>query len=72
MPARTAIIHLLTKAGIFFGALLLVGVLLAAIPTHRVSPAQSSASQESQSRHPDVNSMPGMDMSAEDATEAGA
>ena len=72
MPARTAIIHLLTKAGIFVGALLLVGVLLAAIPTHKVSPAQSSASQESQSRHPDVNSMPGMDMSAEDSTEAGA
>ncbi|MEQ1473091.1 MAG: hypothetical protein ABLQ96_04690 [Candidatus Acidiferrum sp.] len=62
MPSRGTIIHLVTKAGILFGALFLVGVLLAAIPAHKSPALQNSAPQESQSAPPTAHSMPGMDM----------
>ncbi|MDQ1408406.1 MAG: hypothetical protein QOJ41_141 [Acidobacteriaceae bacterium] len=48
MSARDTAVRLITKAGILFGALFLVGVLLAAIPAHKLQPQPSSA-QESQS-----------------------
>ena len=72
MSVRSTTIHLATKAGIFFGALFLVGVLLAAIPTHTLPPAPSSASQESPAAQSGSNTMPGMDMSDEHANEANA
>ena len=49
MSARNTAIHLITKAGTLFGALFLVGVLLAAIPAHKSQPPQTSGAQESQS-----------------------
>jgi hypothetical protein len=72
MFVRSTSIHIATKAGILLGALFLVGVLLAAIPAHKLTPAQSSSSQESPALQSTPNSMPGMDMSDEHATEAGA
>lgn len=60
MSSRSATLHLVTKTAIFFSALFLVGVLLAAIPSHKSTPAQDSASQESQATSP--HHMPGMDM----------
>jgi hypothetical protein len=72
MSARHTTIHLITKAGILFGALLLVGVLLAAIPAHKSQAPQTSAAQESRSTPSDSNTMPGMDMSDQHTAEAGA
>ena len=42
MSARHTAIHLITKAGTLFGALFLVGVLLAAIPAHKSQPSQTN------------------------------
>jgi hypothetical protein len=78
MSARSTFIHLATKAGILFGALFLVSVLLAAIPGHRAPAApeqqaqQSSASQSQESQQMDHSSMPGMDMDDAKANEAHA
>src|SRR3981081_951582 len=78
MSARSTFIHLATKAGILFGALFLVSVLLAAIPGHR-PPAvpgqdaqQSSSSQPQESQPMDHSKMPGMDMDDARANEAHA
>jgi len=75
MPARSTFIHLAGKAGILFGALFLVSVLLAAIPGHHApAPAQESSttseSQESQSI--DHGKMSWMDMEDARANEAHA
>jgi hypothetical protein len=78
MPARSTYIHLATKAGILFGALFLVSVLLAAIPGHRApatqgqdtQPSSSSPAQESQPM--DHSKMSGMDMDDAKASEAHA
>src|SRR5438445_6706436 len=76
MSARRTLIHLAAKAGILFGALFLVSVLLAAIPGHRPPEApvrdaqQSSSSQESQAM--DHSKMSGMDMDDAKANEAHA
>jgi len=78
MSARTTFVHVTTRAGIMFGALFLVSVLLAAIPGHRapttpVQEAQQSAASQSQESHPmDHGSMPGMDMDDAKANEAHA
>jgi hypothetical protein len=60
-----------------FGALFVVSVLLAAIPSHRAPAAQSQGSQQSgsqsqESQGMDHSSMPGMDMSDAKANEAHA
>lgn len=70
MSARSTFIHLATKAGILFGALFVVSVLLAAIPGHRAPAAQSQGSQESQGM--DHSRMPGMEMDDAKANEAHA
>jgi hypothetical protein len=78
MSARSTFIHLATKAGILFGALFLVSVLLAAIPGHRapaapLQEAQQSSGSQSQESHPmDHAGMPGMDMDDAKANEAHA
>ena len=72
MSARNTAIQLITKAGTLFGALFLVGVLLAAMPAHKAQPAQISAAQESQSTQNSANTMPGMDMNDEHSAETGA
>jgi len=78
MSARSTFIHLATKAGILFGALFLVSVLLAAIPGHRApalqsqSSEQSSSSQSQESPAMDHSKMPGMDMDDAKANEARA
>lgn len=78
MSARSTFLNLATRAGILFGALFLVSVLLAAIPGHR-APApqsqgstQSSTSQGQESQGMDHSSMPGMDMEDAKANEAHA
>jgi hypothetical protein len=74
MSARSTFIHLVTKAGILLGALFLVSVLLAAIPSHR-APApesQGSGSQSQESQAMDHSKMPGMDMDDAKANEARA
>ena len=78
MSARSTFIHLTTKAGILFGALFLVTVLLAAIPGHRAPAApvqeaqQSSSTQSQESQQMDHSKMPGMDMDDAKANEAHA
>src|SRR5881628_218742 len=68
MSARSTFIHLAAKAGILFGALFLVSVLLAAIPGHHAPAApgqesqQSSGSQPQESQPMDHSKMSGMDM----------
>src|SRR5690349_21799107 len=46
MSARSTLIYFAGKAGILFGALFLVSVLLAAIPSHR-APAPAQEAQQS-------------------------
>jgi hypothetical protein len=78
MSARSTFIHLATKAGILFGALFLVSVLLAAIPGRHSPTAavqesqQSSSSQSRESQQMDHSKMPGMDMDDAKASEAHA
>src|SRR3981189_3244129 len=78
MSARSTFIHLAAKAGILFGALFLVSVLLAAIPSHRAPamPAQdaqqSSSSQSQESQPMDHRKMSHMDMDDAKANEAHA
>jgi hypothetical protein len=78
MTGSRTILHLLTKAGIGLGTLFLVGVLLAAIPNHRVpavAAINSEAAQEAQqpqSATMDHNKMAGMDMGDAKANERAA
>src|SRR5229473_2230731 len=78
MSARRTLIHLAAKAGILFGALFLVSVLLAAIPGHHAPPAlvqedqQSSSAQSQESQGMDHSKMSGMDMDDAKANEAHA
>jgi hypothetical protein len=78
MSARSTFLNLATRAGILFGALFLVSVLLAAIPGHRAPAPQSQGSQQSpgsqaqESQSTDHSSMPGMDMDDAKANEARA
>src|SRR5713226_5788854 len=78
MSARSTFIHLAAKAGILFGALFLVSVLLAAIPGHRAPAAhgqdaqQPSSPQPQQSPPMDHSKMSGMDMDDAKANEAHA
>lgn len=83
MSAPSQTFRFLTRAGIIFGALFAVTIVLAAIPGHR-APAVSSAAQEAQSASASggqemdrgngqgAQSMPGMEMSAEKASEHAA
>jgi len=78
MSARRTFIHLAAKAGILFGALFLVSVLLASIPGHR-APAvsvqgakQSSSSQSQESQPMDHSKMSGMEMDDAKVNEAHA
>ena len=66
--------HLAAKAGILFGALFVVTVLLAAIPSHRPPAMQASEPQESSTPAPEADhgSTPGMNMSDEKASEKAA
>src|SRR5258708_37631971 len=78
MSARSTFIHLAAKAGILFGALFLVSVLLAAIPGHRAPTVpvqdsqQSSSSQPQESQPMDHSKMSGMEMDDAKANEAHA
>src|SRR5437879_2052275 len=78
MSARSRFIHLAGKAGILFGALFLVSVLLAAIPGHHAPTTpgqesqQSSGSQPQESQAMDHSSMPNMNMDDAKANEAHA
>ncbi len=78
MSARRTFIHLAAKAGILFGALFLVSVLLAAIPGHRAPAApgqgaqQPSSPQSQESPPMDHRKMSGMDMDDAKANEAHA
>jgi len=78
MSARSTFLHIAAKAGILFGALFLVSVLLAAIPGHRApgapapEPQQSSASSSHEAPSTDHSRMPGMDMDDAKANEAHA
>jgi hypothetical protein len=78
MPARSTFIHLAGRAGILFGALFVVTILLAAVPGHRAPAAtvqetqQSSTSPSQESQPVDHSSMPGMDMDDAKANEAHA
>ena len=75
MSARSTFFHLAAKAGILFGALFVVSVLLAAIPGHRApaSPGQDALQSSSpQSQPMDHSKMSGMDMDDAKANEAHA
>src|SRR5579859_3133778 len=73
MSPRSAFLQLVTKAAIGFGALFLVGVVLAAIPNHRApviaeaSGDPSAFAQQAQGQAMDHNKMPGMSMDMDDA-----
>lgn len=68
MSAQRTFMQLATKAAIGFGALFLVGVLLAAMPNHR-PPAQVTdpAALQEQQQPAQPQSMPGMKMPADDS-----
>src|SRR5437879_10537769 len=78
MSALSTFVHLATRAGILFGALFLVSVLLAAIPGHRtpavaIQDAQESSSSQSKESQPmDHSKISGMDMDDAKANEAHA
>ncbi len=78
MSARSTFLHFATQAGILFGALFLVSVLLAAIPGHHAPAApvqedqQSSSAQSQESQEMDQSKMSGMDMDDAKANEAHA
>jgi hypothetical protein len=74
MQARRTFFHLAAKAGMLFGALFVVTVLLAAIPAHHTQPAEVAVVQESASpsQEQDQSSMPGMNMADEKASERAA
>ena len=77
MSARSTFLHLAAKAGILFGALFLVSVLLAAIPGHRtgILPTQESQQSSGSQAPPQASAqsgMPGMDMDDANANEAHA
>jgi hypothetical protein len=79
MSARRTLMQFATKTAIGFGALFLVGVLLAAIPNHR-TPAVASGSAVRLSEEPraqqeqdqDHANMPGMNMGGSKSAEMGA
>jgi hypothetical protein len=84
MSARSAFFQTTGRIALLLGALLLVTVLLAAIPSHQPPAVQTdgqqtpapqesaSAAQEGASPEMDHRSMPGMDMSDEQACEKAA
>src|SRR5271165_694597 len=86
MSARSATIHLITKAGIAFAALFLVSVLLAAMPGHRAPVVGTAAPSSSGSETPsaqndsaatpkpvaDHSTMPGMKMGGDEKANEGA
>ena len=71
MSPRNAFMQLITKAAIGFGALFLVGVVLAAIPNHRppmmAETSADSAAIVQQAQAMDHGKMPGMSMDMDDA-----
>ena len=75
MSPRSAFMQLVTKAAIGFGALFLVGVVLAAIPGHH-PPVMAETSESSQSmpqgQEMDHSKMPGMDMDDAKSSEPDA
>jgi hypothetical protein len=74
MLARSRFLHFAAQAGMLFGALFVVTVLLAAIPAHHVPSEQTLVAQESSSssQETEQSSMPGMNMSDEKASEKAA
>jgi hypothetical protein len=74
MSARNPLFPLLAKAGMLLGALFVVTVLLAAIPTHRPPTIPAPIAQESAGspQEPDHHGMPGMNMGDEKANEKAA
>src|SRR5580704_16692313 len=82
MSRRSTSIKIATKAGILFGALFLVTVLIAAIPAHQqralevlIAPEPSAQDSDAQSHTPsqaaDHSSMPGMNMDEKVSERAG-
>src|SRR5580700_10193595 len=74
MSPRSAFMQLITKAAIGFGALFLVGVVLAAIPNHRPpviaeasDPGALAQQAQDQGQSMDHSKMPGMSMDMEDS-----
>jgi len=77
MPARSTLVHFVTKAPCCSAHSLPCSVLLAAIPSHRAPAVESqgqeqSASPSQESQGMDHSSMPGMDMDDAKANEAHA
>jgi len=70
MSARKTLLHLAAKSAMVFAAIFVVTVLLAAMPGHHAPDTQTAALQEASGSQP--QSMPGMDMSAEKASEKDA
>jgi hypothetical protein len=76
MSARRKLMQIATNAAIGFGALFLVGVLLAAIPNHRTpsvsSGPEASPQEQSQAGAQDHANMPGMNMDEGKSNEMAA
>jgi hypothetical protein len=78
MSARSSFFKIAAKAGMVFGALFVVSVLLAAIPAHQqpaypvVTTQEPSSSAASTPQDADHAAMPGMNMSDERANERAA
>jgi len=77
MSARSSFFKIAAKAGMLFGALFVVTVLLAAIPAHQEQALQVDVPQEpsaptAQPQDADHSAMPGMNMSDERANEKAA
>ncbi|HXH68206.1 MAG TPA: hypothetical protein VNI81_13465 [Candidatus Limnocylindrales bacterium] len=80
MSPRSAFMQLITKAAIGFGALFLVGVVLAAIPSHRapvmagtsVGSYEIARQEQQQGQAMEHSKMPGMAMETDDSNSAEA
>jgi hypothetical protein len=75
MSARSSFYKIAAKAGMLFGAIFVVTVLLAAIPAHQQQALQVAIPQEpvaASSQDADHTAMPGMNMSDEKANEKAA
>jgi hypothetical protein len=75
MSGRNGFIQIAAKAGMLFGALFVVTVLLAAIPSHQqkaVEIAQESAAPSTPEQEPEHTATPGTNISDEKASEPAA
>ncbi len=72
MSVRSSLIQIAAKVGMLLGAIFVVTVLLAAIPSHQQQTVQIAQESAAPAQQPVQGAMPGMNMSEERASEKAA